>query len=180
MLASAHVAAGAFAGTVAMRIRAPTPLRLLVAAVIGAGSHLAMDAVPHSDYAFFDIAVIPWVGLGEAIAACVVVAFTARARLAPGGLVPMMAGIASAMAPDVKFVVRVLAPRYEAPVTRVTDAFHGLHASGPLHIWLAFAGEVALAVGFFYLFRRLLSGAKGAAARSPGRSTAATVPPSAS
>lgn len=177
MIASAHVAAGAVVGAVAMRWRAPVAVRVLVAIVIGIAGHLAMDAIPHSDYAFVQFNRIAWVGLGEALVACVLVWFMVRGRLAPGRRLPLVAGIASSMAPDVKFVVRTLAPLYEHRVTRVTDAIHGFHATEPLHIWLAFTGEVLLAAGFFYLFWRLL---RGAVAPTPGRSTAAAGRPAAS
>jgi hypothetical protein len=177
MIASAHVAAGAVAGAVAMRLRAPIAVRVIVALTIGIVSHLTMDAIPHSDYAFLTLGRIPWFGLGEAFVALGVVLFVARGRFVSGEWLPFFAGVAGSMAPDVKFVVRVLAPKYEAQVSRMTDAVHGFHATEPLHIWLAFAGEAALALGFLYIFWRLI---RGAAAPSPGRSTAAAVPPFAS
>jgi hypothetical protein len=177
MIASAHVAAGAVVGAVAMGLRAPVAARLLFAMAVGITGHLAMDAIPHSDYAFVEFSHIAWVGLGEALVACAFVAFLARGRLPAGSALTLFVGVASSMAPDVKFVARVLAPKYEAPITRITDAVHGFHATEPLHIWLAFAGEAFLAVGFFYLFWRLL---RGAAAPTRGRSTAGAVPPSAS
>jgi hypothetical protein len=177
MIASAHVAAGAVAGALAMSLRAPVAVRVIVALTVGIVSHLAMDAIPHSDYAFLTLGEIPWVGLGEAFVALGVVLFVARGRFVPGQPLAFMAGIAGSMAPDVKFVVRVLAPKYESQVTRITDRVHGFHATEPLHIWLAFAGEAMLAIGFLYVFWRLI---RGAEVPSRGRSTAAAVPPSAS
>jgi hypothetical protein len=162
VLASVHVAAGAVAGAVAMRL------------LVG---HLAMDAIPHSDYAFIELGTIPWVGLVEALVACAAIALMARGRLARGESLILATGVAGSMAPDVKFVVRLIAPAYEERVTRITDAVHGLHATEPLHIWIAFAGEVALALGAAFVFWRLIRGAR---APSRGRSTAPAVPPSAS
>jgi hypothetical protein len=177
MIASAHVAAGAFVGAAASRLPAPMAVRVLVAMIVGAGGHLLMDAIPHSDYLFIQFRWIALIGLAEALVACGVVAMTARGKLASGQWIPLAAGVAFSMAPDVKFVARVLAPQWELPITRVTDAIHGWHATEPLHVWIAFAGEVFLAVGFFYLFTRML---RGAAARRPGPSTAPASSPSAS
>src|SRR5690349_18660683 len=107
MIASAHVAAGAVVGALAMRLRAPTFVRLVVAMVVGVTLHLAMDAIPHSDYAFVPMGKIPWVGLGEALVACAIVALMARGRFAAGQLLVLIVAVASSMAPDVKFVARV-------------------------------------------------------------------------
>jgi hypothetical protein len=156
MIASAHVAAGAVVGALAIRLPAPAVVRLAVAMVVGITLHLAMDAIPHSDYAFIEIGRIPWVGLGEALVACGVVALLARRRLRAGGAFTLLVAVASSMAPDVKFVARVLAPRYESAITNITDKVHGWHAIQPLHVFIAFSGEVILALGFFYLFWRLV------------------------
>lgn len=155
MIASLHVAAGAAIGIAAGRTLRPRALQVVVAIVVGIGGHLLMDAIPHSDYGFLAMSNVAWVGLGEAFVAIGLVALLARRKLAPGEWIPVAAGIVASMAPDVKFAVRVAAPRYEAAVMRVTDAVHGLHASQPLHIWLAFSAEVFLALTFFYLFWRI-------------------------
>src|SRR5689334_18302717 len=138
MIASAHVAAGAVVGASAMRLRLPLVVRLAIAAIVGVTLHLAMDAIPHSDYAFLPIGRVPWVGLGEALVACVVVALLARGRLREGGAVTLVVAVSSSMAPDVKFVARVLAPRFEDNITRLTDTIHGWHAIQPLHVIIAF------------------------------------------
>jgi hypothetical protein len=155
MIASLHVATGAAIGIAAARTLRPRALQVFVAIVVGIGGHLLMDAIPHSDYGFLPMSSVAWVGLGEAFVAIGVVALLARKKLGAGEWLPVAAGVAASMAPDVKFVVRVLAPQYEEAVTRVTDAAHGLHATKPLHIWLAFSGEVLFALVFFYLFWRI-------------------------
>ena len=177
MIASAHVAAGAVVGALAMRMRASVVVRVVVAMVAGVALHLAMDAVPHSDYAFIEIRWVPWVGLAEAAVACAIVTGLAKGRIGSSQPIVLFAAIASSMAPDVKFVARVLAPRYEAAITRITDTIHGLHATQPLHVVLVFSGEVLLALGFFYVFWRMIR-AGVAPTRGPG--TAGAVPPSAS
>ena len=158
MIASLHVATGAAIGIAAARNLRPRALQLLVAVVVGVCGHLLMDAIPHSDYAFLPDAIVPWVGLGEAFIAIGVVALLSRRQLGAGEWIPVAAGVVASMAPDVKFVVRVVAPQYEAAVTRVTDAVHGLHATKPLHVWLAFSGEVLMMLTFFYLFWRIARG----------------------
>jgi hypothetical protein len=155
MIASLHVATGAAIGIAAARTLRPRALQVFVAIVVGVGGHLLMDAIPHSDYAFLPVDIVPWVGLGEAFVAIGIVALLSRKQFGVGEWLPVATGVAASMAPDVKFVVRVLAPQYEAAVTRVTDAVHGLHATRPLHVWIAFSAEVALALTFFYLFWRI-------------------------
>jgi hypothetical protein len=165
MIASLHVATGAAIGIAAARTIRPRALQVFVAIVVGIGGHLLMDAIPHSDYGFLPMSIVAWVGLGEAFVAIGVVALLARRKLGVGEWLPVSAGVAASMAPDVKFAVRVFVPQYEEAVTRVTDAVHGLHATRPLHIWLAFGGEVILAMTFFFLFWRI-SRMKRAAVRA--------------
>jgi hypothetical protein len=165
MIASLHVATGAAIGIAVARKLRPRAFQVLVAIVVGVCGHLLMDAIPHSDYAFLPEAIVPWVGLGEACIAIGVVALLARRQLRAGEWLPVAAGVAASMAPDVKFAARLFAPQYEAAVTRVTDAVHGLHATKPLHVWLAFSAEAFLALTFFYLFWRIVRG-RGAAVRA--------------
>jgi hypothetical protein len=160
MIASAHVAAGAAIGILAARKIRPRALQVLVAIAVGIAGHLAMDAIPHSDYAFLPITIVPWAGLGEAFVAIGIVVLLARGRVSARERLPIAAGVFASMAPDVKFVARVLMPSWEDPITRVTDAVHGFHAVRPLHMWLAFGGEVMLAIGFFYIYWRVARSAR--------------------
>src|SRR5262245_46402143 len=113
MIASAHVAAGAVVGALAMRLRVPAMVRIMFAMIVGVTLHLAMDAIPHSDYAFIRIRWVPWIGLAEAALACAMAAWMSRGRLGSGQPFVLFVAIASSMAPDVKFVARVFAPRFE-------------------------------------------------------------------
>jgi hypothetical protein len=160
MIASLHVATGAAIGIAAARNLRPRAIQVIVAVVLGVCGHLLMDAIPHSDYAFLPEGIVPWVGLGEALIAIGAVALLARHKLGAREWIPVAAGVAASMAPDVKFAVRIAAPQHEAAVSRLTDAVHGLHATKPLHVWLAFGGEVFLALTFFYLFWRIARGSR--------------------
>jgi hypothetical protein len=131
MLASAHVAAGAVAGILGVRTPAPLIARILIAFALGVVSHMALDAIPHSDYAFLPMRLYPVVGVTETVVATGLAFLIVRKRLQVGSAIVLASGIVASLAPDVKFLARLVWPAKAATVERAGNSFHWFHA--PAH-----------------------------------------------
>jgi hypothetical protein len=129
MIATAHVAAGAVASMVAVRATTQPVGRVVLAVVLSLASHMAMDAIPHSEYRFVPGRYIVRVALVESIVACVIAALIVRRRLPPGSVIALAAGIFASLLPDVQFGADLFLSREGAATTeRIGDFFHMFHA----------------------------------------------------
>ena len=151
MIASAHVAAGALAGIVATRVGSVgVTVRLVVATVLGLGSHMLMDAIPHSEYMFISLNYAVQVAIVEAIIACGIAWLLLRRRAGRELTIPVATGIAAAMLPDLQFVSQVTALPAATELSSAGDIFHVFHASTKAPPIAGAIGELALAALLFY------------------------------
>lgn len=145
MIASAHVAAGALAGIFATRLSsAPPAVRIGIAIVLGLGSHMVMDAIPHSEYMFMSLNYAVQVAMVEAILACGVVWLVLR-RAGRGSVLAVAAGIIAAMLPDLQFASQVTTLPAATELSSAGDVFHILHAKTKAPPIAGAIGELALA-----------------------------------
>ena len=84
LIASAHLAAGFVAGMTAARVTTNTKARVALAFGLGFLSHIALDAIPHSDYMTLPQSTIRWVVLGEIIGIFAVAGHIIRDRVQKG------------------------------------------------------------------------------------------------
>jgi hypothetical protein len=133
MIASAHIAAGAVAATIGGRLSGSAAGRAAAAFAIGVLSHVALDAVPHADYAPLQRATIVWVVLCESVVMAALVASIVRRRIARGWLPCLAAGVLGAVLPDAKFGAPLLLSAHAAERVRAYgDALHDyFHAPRP-------------------------------------------------
>ncbi|HSA56616.1 MAG TPA: hypothetical protein VLE53_12985 [Gemmatimonadaceae bacterium] len=136
VIASAHLAAGAVAAVAAVSLGGSTTRRVLTAFVLGVLSHVALDAMPHSDYEPLspDRLVAPV--LIEVAVISLVLAWLLRRRLR-AHWAEYLAGLAGAAIPDVKFLARLPMPDRTAEFlfnlgSRFHDFFHA--PSPPLDV----------------------------------------------
>jgi hypothetical protein len=148
VIASAHVAAGAVAGLIAYRLGARPAPSLAMAFVIGVGSHVVLDAIPHGDYAPLSSPFRLWVALVETLVTLAVVALIVPRPRSPNVLLPIAAGIAGSILPDAKSIVSLFVPRRVTDlVAEFGDRFHGLfHAPAPDSPIVGWSVEIAATV----------------------------------
>ena len=146
MIASAHVAAGAVAGLIAHRLGMRRGPSVAMAFVIGLGSHVVLDAIPHGDYAPLSSPFRLWVALVETVVTLAVVALILPRPRSPNVLLSIAAGVAGSILPDAKSVVAlVVPPRITDRVAEYGDRFHGLfHAPAPDSPVVGLTVEVAV------------------------------------
>jgi hypothetical protein len=128
MLASAHVAAGALAGVIATRASSTRAISVGIAILLGLGSHVVMDAIPHSEYLFMSLDRAVHVAIVEAIIAGGIVWFVLHGRAGRASILPVAAGIIAAMLPDLQFASRLTALPAATELSNAGDIFHILHA----------------------------------------------------
>jgi hypothetical protein len=144
MIASAHLAAGVVAGMTATRTARGPLARIALAVGLGVLSHVALDALPHSDYGELGIGVMVAVVAGEALVTGSILWFILRDRLAPGWPGFLLAGVAGSALPDAKFFAAlVLPPDVTATITRYGDRFHEPFHAGPSALTTGIVTEVA-------------------------------------
>ena len=159
MFASAHIAAGAVAATIGGRLAGSAAGRAAAAFAIGLLSHVALDAVPHADYAPLPRSTIVWVVLCESVAVSALVACIVRRRIARGWLPCLAAGVLGAVLPDAKFGAPfLLSPHAAERVRAYGDAFHDyFHAPRPptpLVGWVLEIGAALLLLAILTRFPR--------------------------
>ena len=133
--------------------------RVAVALALGALAHVALDAIPHSDYAPLPLSRIVWVALAEILTSCAVIAYVLRHRLMPRWPEYLIAGIGASAAPDAKFVARLLLPsNVAARVAEYGDRlhvpFHAAPPSSPRAGWMAEIVCVAILLALLTRFPR--------------------------
>lgn len=148
MIASAHVAAGAVAGMAGGYMPGNRILKTAAAFGLGILSHVALDAIPHSDYRFLSPSVIVWVASCETIAIGATIGYLLRGRLIPQWPAYLLAGLVGASLPDAKVAARLLLPgpgaeRMEYYGDYFHSFFHAERMAAPL---LGLGIEVACTV----------------------------------
>ncbi|MDQ8165276.1 MAG: hypothetical protein P3A28_05910 [Gemmatimonadota bacterium] len=155
MIASAHVAAGALVGVIATRAwSAGTAVCIAIAILLGLGSHMVMDAIPHSEYMFMSLDHAVQVAIVEAILACGIVWLVLRRRVGRESILPVVAGIVAAMLPDLQFVSQVTALPAATELSNAGDVFHILHANTKAPPNAGAIGELALAALLLFVAAR--------------------------
>ena len=150
MIAAAHVTAGLVAGVAALSART-SRVRVATAFGLGVLSHVVLDAIPHSDYG-----TLPRTPLLMSVAIEIVVTLALARYLLRGLRVTglrsaLLAGLAGAMMPDVKFLRYFLPAPAAAWLKDVGDRSHA-----PFH---AEPTSVAIGLTFEILCTLLLFGA---------------------
>lgn len=127
--------------------------KVVVAFGVGVLSHVAMDAIPHSDYRMLPRPMVVWVSACEVVATVAIAALLLRGRFPPRWRGSTVAGFAGACLPDIKFAARVLLPQETVrPVERYGDAFHGFfHAEDLANPMIGLGIEVAFAIALLLL-----------------------------
>jgi hypothetical protein len=149
MLASAHVAAGLFAGVVTSRTTAPPAVRAVLAFVAGVLTHVVLDAVPHSDYVPLSRLTATVVALCETAITAAVGAWLVRGRLPAGSAPLLIAAIVGATLPDAKFGAALISAEVGAVVREYGNTFHeSFHATERRPLGKALMTEIGTAVSF--------------------------------
>lgn len=147
MIATAHLAAGAVATVAAVAFGGGGIRRVAAGFVFGVLSHMALDAVPHSDYLPLpqDQLVAPV--LAETVVVTLALAWLLRTRLY-GHWPVFVAGLAGAALPDAKFLARPPMPDGMAELVwnygiRFHDFFHAPRPSIAFG-WITQVGSILL------------------------------------
>lgn len=139
-----------------MRLTGNPVGRIALAALLGVASHMALDAIPHSEYRFMPLDDALKVALVEILVMIPVVVLIARRRGGRDWLVPLAAGIGASMLPDVKFGAHLfLSAKAAAVVERVGDSFHFFHTEPHSHHMLGLVAEITITGVCFALIVRL-------------------------
>jgi hypothetical protein len=149
--------AGLVAGVAALSARTS---RSRVAAGFGLGvlSHVVLDAIPHSDYGSLPrLALLTSVAI-EIVATLGIARYVLQERPMPGLRPALLAGLAGAVIPDVKFARYFLPPRAAAWAYDVGDRFHAPFHAQPTSVAVGLTFEIictlVLLGALFLLVRR--------------------------
>ena len=155
MIAAAHVAAGAVAGLLAARVTRRASVALVLSFAVGVASHVAMDAIPHSDYGSLSRGAALGVALGEVVVMVFVISSMMRGRVTPPDASCMTAGAVGAMLPDVKSAAMLFPGQLGAPIVEFWERFHALHAAPHDAETLGLVLEVTVTVLLLFWLARL-------------------------
>jgi hypothetical protein len=155
MIASAHIAAGVASGMAAAHlVQRPVP-RAAMAFASGVLTHVLLDALPHGDYGELERAPVLAIVIAELITAGIALTRILRHRLTTGWPVSLMAGLAGAALPDLKFVAAfVLSPGGAAAVAAIGDGFHQPFHAGPSPLGVGVTIEVVATLVIVALLTR--------------------------
>lgn len=160
MIASAHVLSGVLSGVIAARART-TASRAAVAFGLGVLFHVVIDAVPHSDYG----SLMGWtrvaIVLPEVVASLAIGWFILRPQWRPEQGIAVLAGLAGAMLPDVKFVFAFFPEPVASTVTFWGDRFHSYFHASPTPFMVGKRNEaIGVAILIVLLTLAVRQGAK--------------------
>lgn len=146
VIASAHLAAGAVAAVVAVSLGGSKTRTVFAALVLGVLSHMALDAIPHSDYQPLDQDRLVIPVLIESAVISLVLAWLLRRGLR-AHWPTYLAGLVGAAIPDVKFLAQWPIPdRLGELAFRYGSRFHDyFHAADPA-LEVGWVTQVASAV----------------------------------
>lgn len=141
MIASAHIVGGIVSGVVGASARTNAS-RFAVAFALGLVSHIALDAIPHSDYGqLFGAERMAVVSI-EVPATAALMWFMLRSRWRPGFGVSVPAGLAGSVLPDAKFAFAIFPEPVASSVERWGNGFHSWFHALPTPFRVGMATQI--------------------------------------
>jgi hypothetical protein len=142
MIASAHVLAGLICGVATLSVRARAA-KAVLAFALGIGTHVILDAIPHSDYGTLSRGTIVVVVSLEVIATTALAWLLLRSRRTPGWQITLPAGVFGASIPDIKFLAPYFPPQMASMIETAANGFHAPFHAAPMRLAAEVSAELA-------------------------------------